>query len=88
MYFTFVQTVFFISALNAEENKCILTTSLANCLLLLRSTFLDNIMYFSRLMIIFGSIVIYLLFTIEAFLCWRYSQNTCHRFLLDLILDE
>ena len=56
---------FFISTLNAEEKMyCILTTSLANCLLLLRSTFLDNIMYFSRLMIIFGSIVIYLLFTI------------------------
>ena len=25
---------------------------------------------------------------IEAFLCWRYSRNTCHRFLLGLILDE
>ena len=24
----------------------------------------------------------------EAFLCWCYSQNTCQRFLLDLILDE
>ena len=24
----------------------------------------------------------------EAFLCWCYSRNTCHRFLLDLILDE
>ena len=24
----------------------------------------------------------------EAFLCWHYSRNTCHRFLLDLILDE
>ena len=26
--------------------------------------------------------------TIEAFHCCRFSQNTCHRFLLDLILDE
>ena len=24
----------------------------------------------------------------EAFLCWHYNWNTCHRFLLDLILDE